>query len=91
MIGTHGASFEQLIEDGVNGFLVPIDSPDGLLSVVEKMLALSDSQKDKIGERAANRIEALRPEITVDHLLAFYLFVINSKEGANPQFLNGTE
>lgn len=79
VIGTRGASFEQLIEDEVNGFLAPIDSPAGLLSIVEKVLSLPESEKLKLGERAANRIEALRPEVAINRLVALYESVIVDK------------
>lgn len=76
VIGTRGASFEQLIEDGVSGFLAPVDSPVELLGVVEKMLAWPDMERLKMGELAAQRIEALRPEIVITRLVAFYESVI---------------
>jgi glycosyltransferase involved in cell wall biosynthesis len=79
VIGTEGASFEQLIEDGQSGFLCQIDSGSSLLSAVNKALALSPEAREAIGRNAQLRIERLHPDITVQQLLGFYGQVIENK------------
>lgn len=81
VIGTTGASFEQLIEEGKSGFLVPIDSPNELLIAINHVLSLVPSEKAAIGASAAKRIDGLRPEITVAALIEFYRAVIQKKAG----------
>lgn len=72
VVGTRGASFEQLIVDKESGFLCAPDSPDELLEAIVKALSLSDIERERIGERAADRIGMLHPEKAVKELLDFY-------------------
>jgi len=76
VIGTHGTSFEQLLVDGVSGFLCTIGDPESLLATVEKALGLTDEERVRMGEMAAARIHDLRPERVVRQLLDFYSEVI---------------
>lgn len=81
VIGTDGASFEQLIQHRVSGLLCKIGDSDDLLDKMQRAVALSDDEKRKIGERAKARIDKLRPEYVVNKLLQLYSCVIeNSKE-----------
>lgn len=72
VIGTKGASFEQLIDDGSNGFLCEKDNPQDLLLTIEKALSLNKYQVEKIGRKAKNRIKSLYPDISVSKLLNIY-------------------
>jgi len=72
VVGTRGASFEQLIEDGVNGFLCAPANPTDLLKSIEKALALTPEQKSAIGEKASQRVGANNPEKVVAQLVDFY-------------------
>ena len=81
VIGTDGASFEQLIRHRVSGLLCRIGDPDDLLDKLQMAVALSEDEKGKIGERAKARIDRLKPEHVVNKLLQLYRCVIeNSKE-----------
>jgi glycosyltransferase involved in cell wall biosynthesis len=77
VIGTRGTAFEQLLEDGASGLLCEPGDPASLVEAVEKALRLSDGEREKMGERAAERIRALRPEIVVEQLLSFYRDVMD--------------
>ena len=77
VIGTDGASFEQLIQDGKNGLLCQRNDSKSLLMKMEEAVQLKFSQKQKMEEEAHNRIQRLRPELTVTKLLSFYKYVIN--------------
>jgi len=78
VIGSRGASFEQLIEDGKNGFLCPPDSPEELLAMIKKALELSASERRDMGDKAAKRVEKLRPETAISYLVDYYRDVIAS-------------
>jgi len=82
VIGTRGASFEQLIEDGVSGFLCTIGDPECLRKTIDKALALDESDLLLIGQRAAQRIERMSPETVVGELLDFYREVLDRTEHA---------
>lgn len=76
VIGTRGASFEQLIDDGSNGFLCEKDNPQDLLFTIEKVLSLKKDKVEKMGQRAKNRIKSLHPDISVSKLLSIYKSII---------------
>lgn len=70
VIGTNGASFDELITDGVNGFLVPPNSPEAL---AEKMIsAWTDPTLEKVSAASRQQILEFAPEKTVTSLLNYY-------------------
>lgn len=84
VIGTNGASFEQLISDGENGFLCEKDDPGDLLRIVEAVLALGEPERAAIGARARERVHALRPEESVPRLIEYYHRVIAQVRSGKP-------
>jgi len=82
VIGTKGASFDQLIEDGVSGLLVTVASPAELLSAINKALGLSPSERISMGDTAGSRIAKLNPEVTINQLVSFYRSTIKAKLGS---------
>lgn len=70
VVGTRGASFDQLIDDGESGFLCEIDDRKSLLAAIER--ALATDHADAIGARARARIEELRPDLAGARLLEAY-------------------
>jgi glycosyltransferase involved in cell wall biosynthesis len=72
VIGTYGTSFEQLIQDGENGFLCAIDNSEDLLRTIKKVFQLTDSQKENISRKAKERIALLKPEKIVNQLITLY-------------------
>lgn len=76
VVGTRGASFDQLIEDGVSGLLCEIDDRESLLAAVER--ALATDREGSIGEQARARIDELRPELAGARLIEAYEELIES-------------
>jgi glycosyltransferase involved in cell wall biosynthesis len=72
VIGANGSSFEQLIDNGINGFLFQKGNARDLLKVIEIALLLSNKERSLIGEKAYERILKLQPEIVVNQLIDFY-------------------
>jgi glycosyltransferase involved in cell wall biosynthesis len=72
IVGTWGTSFEQLLEDGKSGFLCRPDDPASLSEAIRKAMALSGEESRRMGEKAWERVQGLRPEIAVRRLLSFY-------------------
>ncbi len=80
VIGTDGASFEQLIRHGENGLLCEIGSSQDLLEKMQMVVDMSEREKTEMGKRAKRRIDRLQPEYVVRKLLNLYEYVIkNSK------------
>lgn len=76
VIGTSGASFEELITDGVNGFLVPRDNPQAL---AQKMIAAwTDPALATMSVAAKQRVSEFAPEKTVGALLSYYSEVLSN-------------
>ena len=77
VIGTRGASFDQLIDDGQSGFLCEIGDSVSLLQAVDREMALTTEQKKVICHNAQKRAERLSPDIVVNQLIEYYKKVIN--------------
>ena len=76
VIGTTGTSFEELITDGVNGFLVPPDNPRAL---AEKMIAAwTDDRLPSMSAAAKQRVLDFAPEKTITSLLSYYSEVVSN-------------
>ena len=82
VIGTYGASFEQLIRNKENGLLIKRDSPIALIKAVDWLMNLSESEQLAIGERAADSIKKLSPEKVYDQLITFYKKAISIQKKA---------
>lgn len=74
VIGTFGASFEEIITDGKNGFLCKKNNPADLFKVMNKAYNFKD--KSIIEKNALLRIKDFSPEITVNKLLDVYTKLI---------------
>ena len=76
VIGTEGASFEELITDGVNGFLVPLDDPEALAN---KMIAAwTDDRVAVMSSAAKEKALEFAPEKTIPSLLSYYSEVLSN-------------
>ncbi len=83
VIGTRGASLDELVEDGVSGFLVPIDDARGLADAVERISALSSEDLRRMGAAATVRMAGLLDaERTVR---AAVRFLESAADGAVPR------
>lgn len=87
VIGTDGTSFEQLITDGVNGFLSKPGDAESLYRKICEACALTTEQKSTMSEKAAQRIDLLKPNVVVKRLIQYYGNVISDYQrksnGAN--------
>ena len=72
VVGTKGASYEQLIDDGRNGFLMEIDSREGLKGAIDRVNALTEEERKYICEEARKTTERFNGENAYRQLMAFY-------------------
>lgn len=79
VIGTREASFGELIDDGENGFLSSSQSAGDLRAVIRKTLALSESERQRMGSAAMRRIADFSADKTIPPLVDFYREVIASR------------
>jgi len=76
VIGTDGASFEQLISNGRNGLLCRIGDSKDLLEKMQIAVSMSKSEKSEMGKLAKKRIDRLKPKYAVKKLVQLYEYVI---------------
>lgn len=76
VVGTDGASFEQLITHGKNGLLCRIGDSEDLYEKMQMAVSMDEEEKQGMGRLAKARIDRLSPEYTVKKLLRFYQYVI---------------
>ena len=76
VVATNGASYEQLIDNGVSGFLCERDNYESFLQGIELALALSEEEKEKMKEKAIERTNKLKPEKVYEKYNNFYTKVI---------------
>lgn len=75
VIGTSGTSFDELITDGVNGFLVDPNEPEAL---ADKLIAAwVDPKLNEMSTAAKQRMHDFAPDKTVASLLTYYSEVLN--------------
>ena len=70
VIGTSGTSFEELITDGVNGFLIGPDDPSALANKL--IAAWEDPKLSEMSAAAKQRMQDFAPDKTVASLLTYY-------------------
>ncbi len=56
-VGTRVGGIPEVIEDGINGFLVDPDSPEALAAGILRALRLSADEKQRISQSARNTVE----------------------------------
>ena len=70
VIGTVGASFDELIDDQVSGFLIPPNDPEALADTV--LMAWNHPRRQAIGKAGQQVVKQLEPEIVVGKLVEYY-------------------
>lgn len=76
VVATYGASYEQLIDDRVSGFLCERDNPESFLKAINEALGMSSVDKEKMVSKAMERIKLLSPETVYEKYYDFYRKVI---------------
>jgi glycosyltransferase involved in cell wall biosynthesis len=77
VVGTRGASFEEMIRDGETGFLVPAGDAGALADTL--CSAWREPRLDEIGRAAAAAVQAYAPEETVQAFLDYAEGIISRR------------
>lgn len=77
VIGTNGASFEQLIDNRKSGFLCERDIPESYLQAVEEALSMDEDSKRQMETEAFKRVQHLAPDVMYEKYYNFYQKVIS--------------
>lgn len=78
VVGTDQTSAEQVIKDGYNGFLAPIDDGEAIYQKVVRAMELSDEEKKLMGDRAKERVKDLAPDKVYEKMMDVYEKTIES-------------
>ncbi|MCH5250054.1 MAG: glycosyltransferase family 4 protein [Lachnospiraceae bacterium] len=76
VVATNEAGFEQLIDNGSNGFLCEKDNSESFLRGIESALSMSEEEKKLMESRAVETIKRLSPDSIYKQYLDFYEKVI---------------
>ena len=75
IITTNVTGCREVVDDGVNGYLVPVKDSLSLANAMEKMIALSADERVEMGKKGrAKVIEEFDEKIVIKH----YMDVISS-------------
>jgi glycosyltransferase involved in cell wall biosynthesis len=78
VIGTFGTTHDEMITDGMNGFLVPPNDPEAL---ADKMIAAwTDERLAEMSLAAKEQMQEFTPEKTISSLLSYYAEVLGKHQ-----------
>lgn len=80
VIGTYGASFEQLIQNKYNGLLIQRDSVSALIKAVKYLMEISELEREQMGIRAKETVIRLQPEKIYKQVIEYYQSTIDNFE-----------
>ena len=78
VVATTGSCFEQLIDDGASGFLVPPGDAEVLAATIGRVAELTAAERSAIGGRARARVEELHPDRSMPQLTRYYNNIISN-------------
>lgn len=77
VVGTSGTSLEELLTDGVTGFLAPPGDPRALAELLNA--AWNRNDLEEIGRAAAERVKEFDPEVTIPLLESYFRAIIEDR------------
>lgn len=80
VIGTYGASFEQLIKHKKSGLLIKQDSSAALKKAIDYAMQMTNEERYDMGIRAKERIAQMHPDKIYEQLMSFYQEVMKDKQ-----------
>jgi glycosyltransferase involved in cell wall biosynthesis len=80
VVGTRGTSFEELLEDGVSGFLAEPDNSSDLKEKIETVLGLDAMSLDRMGQKAKEGAAELSGDLALLSLVSFFEKVIDARK-----------
>lgn len=72
VIGTYGASFEQLIVNKKNGLLFRRDSEKALFHAIKYLMNMTEQEREQMREEAQKSIERLSPDVIYEKMFSLY-------------------
>lgn len=72
VIGTRGASFDEIFEDGISGFLIKIDDSDELMQKIDDVVQMTEDERKRMRWNAKLCLRKYKPQITGRKLEKYY-------------------
>jgi glycosyltransferase involved in cell wall biosynthesis len=72
VVATHHASFDQLVTDGASGLLVSQEDDAELADAMERAWRMPPVERERMGGRARESLERLRPEHAIPRLVELF-------------------
>jgi glycosyltransferase involved in cell wall biosynthesis len=79
VIGTRGASFDEMISDGIDGFLCERNDSSSLFRAIQHLMELDPSERISMGEAAVHRVSKMAPETTIPKTIEYFETIIAGK------------
>lgn len=80
VIGTRGASFDEIYKDGESGFLIEIDNSDQLLETIDKVVNMSDWEKEKMRCKAKEVLQKYTFKKAGGQLERYYRWILREQQ-----------
>lgn len=79
VIGTRGASFDEMFEDNISGFLMEIDNSDDLINKINTVMHMSKYEKDQMRLEAKKRLKRYESKIVGKELERYYQYILKKR------------
>lgn len=79
VIGTKGASFDEIFEDGISGFLIQIDNSDELIEKIDVVMHMSAQENEKMRIEAKRRLKKFDTKIAGRKLERYYDCILSRR------------
>lgn len=80
VIGTRGASFDEIFKDGYSGLLINIDDEKALEKKIEQVMQMTSVEKQEMRKHAKERLDVYKPEKVGRKMETLYRRVISSRQ-----------
>jgi len=81
VIGTYDSSLDEMIEDGITGFLARNSDTESISAAIERSLLLTFEEKKQIRQNILSHVELIEKEDRTGQLLTFYEDTIQKFRG----------
>lgn len=82
VIGTRGASFDEIYKDGESGYLIEIDNSDQLAQAVDKVVLMSEGEQERMRSEARKVLKNYMFRKAGGQLERYYRWVISKRTRA---------
>ncbi len=79
VIGTRGASFDEMYEDKISGLLMDIDDSEELLEKISYVMHMTADEKERMKTEAKKKIEIYESQAAGEKLERYYKYILEQR------------